>query len=99
MDNKCLQQGRDFKYLSCEISYENEKVIQQKLAKFSEILGILNHTFKPNLVQKFSRIQVYNSWLFPLLYIEGRKKYIKRLTSIVMKIFGRTAGTPFLTTK
>jgi hypothetical protein len=72
VDNKCLQQGRDFKYLSCGISYENEKVIQQKLAKFSEILGILNHTFKLNSVHKFSRIQVCNTWLSPILYIEAR---------------------------
>jgi hypothetical protein len=28
--NKCLQQVRNFKYLGCEISYENENDIQQK---------------------------------------------------------------------
>jgi hypothetical protein len=31
--NKCLQQVKIFKYLGCEISYENEKDFQQKLAK------------------------------------------------------------------
>ena len=30
LDNKCLQ-VQDFKYLGCEISYENENDIQQKL--------------------------------------------------------------------
>jgi len=35
--------------IGCEISYENEKDIQQKLAKFVQLLGILNNTFKTNL--------------------------------------------------
>ena len=67
MDNKCLQQVKNFKYLSCEISYETEKDIQQKLAKFSQILGILNNTFQPNLVQKFSRINVCNALAIPII--------------------------------
>jgi hypothetical protein len=58
VDNSCLQQVRNFKYLNCEISCENENDIQQKLSKFDQILGILNNTSKPNLVPKFSRIQV-----------------------------------------
>jgi hypothetical protein len=49
--NKCLQ-VKKFKCLGCEISYENEKDIQQKLVKFVQIQGILNNTFKPNLVHK-----------------------------------------------
>jgi len=40
VENKCLQQVRNFKYLGCEIFYENEKDIQQKVAKFAQILGI-----------------------------------------------------------
>jgi len=40
VENKCLQQVRNFKYLGCEISCENEKDIQQKLAKLAQILGI-----------------------------------------------------------
>jgi len=49
--NRCLQ-VKNFKYLSFETSYENEKDIQQKLAKFAKILGNI-HTFEENLVQKF----------------------------------------------
>jgi hypothetical protein len=47
VDNTCLQQVKNFKYLGCEISYENEKYIQQKLAKFAQTVGILKNTFKP----------------------------------------------------
>jgi hypothetical protein len=40
VENRCLQQVRTFKYLGREISSENGKDIQQKLAKFAQILGI-----------------------------------------------------------
>jgi hypothetical protein len=43
--NKCLQQGNNFKYLDCEISYENEKDFQKKVTKLAQILGILYNTF------------------------------------------------------
>jgi hypothetical protein len=46
VDNKCSQQVKDFKFLGYEIYYENKKDIQQKLAKFAQIFGILNNTFK-----------------------------------------------------
>jgi hypothetical protein len=36
LDNKCLQQVKNFKYLGCQIFYENEKDIQQKLVKYWE---------------------------------------------------------------
>jgi len=51
--DKCLWEVKNFKYLSCEISYKNEEFIQPKLVKFFEILGILNNTFKPTLVRNF----------------------------------------------
>jgi len=45
VQKKCLQQVNNFKYLGCEIPYQNEKDIQQKLANFSQILGTLKHHF------------------------------------------------------
>jgi hypothetical protein len=52
VDDKCLLQVRNFKYLGWEISYEGGKHIQQKVAKFAQILGIPNNATKPTLVQK-----------------------------------------------
>jgi hypothetical protein len=60
VDNKFLQQVNNFKHLSCEISFESKKD-QQKVTKFSQILGILNNIFKPTLVQKISRIKLCNA--------------------------------------
>ena len=45
--------SKEFKYLGCEISYKNEEVVQQNLAKLAQILGILNNIFKPTLVRNF----------------------------------------------
>jgi hypothetical protein len=58
VDNRCLQ-AKNFKYLGCEISYENKKAIQQKLAKFVQILGILN--------TKSTLVQVYKTFGLPIL--------------------------------
>jgi hypothetical protein len=56
---------------------ENGKDIQQKIAKFTQILRILNNTFKPTLVQIFSRMKVYNELaLHNLLY--GREIWTLR---------------------
>jgi hypothetical protein len=68
---------------------------------FSQILGIPNSTYKPNLVQKFSSLEVYNAVTLPTLYTEAKfghekKKRIKRLTSVEMKFFLRTAGYALL---
>jgi hypothetical protein len=46
-----------------------KKIIQQKLANFSQILGIINNIFRPTLVQKCSRIMCTIHWLSPFFYI------------------------------
>jgi len=66
VDNKCLQ-VKNFRYFTCEIFYEIEKEIFNKIRKFSEILGIINDTSKPTVVQKFSRIKEYNTLALPIL--------------------------------
>ena len=45
VENKCLQQAKNFKYLGCEISYRIERNIKQKLSKFAKIIEIFNSTF------------------------------------------------------
>jgi hypothetical protein len=61
VDNKCLQQVKNFKYLGCKIFYENKKYSTKIKKKIVQILGNLTNTFKPNLVQKSSRIKVYDA--------------------------------------
>jgi hypothetical protein len=69
---------------------------RQKVAKFSQILGILNSSFKPTLVQKSARIKAYTALALPILLYGSeiwtlRQKEKRRLTLIEMKLF-RTAG-------
>jgi hypothetical protein len=68
--------GKEF-YLGCEFSYKNEKGVQQNTTKVAHILGILNNTFKPTLVQKSSRIKVYNALTLPIL-LGGREIWTLR---------------------
>jgi hypothetical protein len=77
--------SKDFKYLGSEISCENETHIQHKLVTFVQVLGIRNNTFKPNLIQIFSRIKVCNALALHSLLCGSeiwtlRKKDKKRLT-------------------
>jgi hypothetical protein len=82
VDNKCLQQVRSFKYLGCKISYENVKDVPQKVAKFAQVLGILNNIFKPTLVHKYSRTEVCNALAVRILLYGSKiwtlKKRIKK---------------------
>jgi hypothetical protein len=80
--------------------YGSEKDIQQKMTKFAPILGIVSNTFKPNLVQKFSRKRLYSALaVFICSYGSEiwtlRKKDKKLFTTIEMNFF----RTPFLTKK
>ena len=59
VDKKCLEQVKNFEYLGCEISYENEEMHSTKLPKFALILGILNNTMKPTSAHKCSRIHSF----------------------------------------
>jgi hypothetical protein len=68
------------------------------------MLGNLNKTFKPNFVQKFSKIKVYNALAPPILLYGTeiwtlRKKDIKRLTSLEMKFLEEQPGTLCSVTK
>jgi len=98
VNNKCLQHINNFRYLGCETFYQNEMDIQQKLAKFAEILGILNNTLQPTLVQKFSEIKVNNALVLPILLYGSkiwthRKKDQKTNDIVEIKFSGDQPGT------
>jgi len=51
VDNECLQQVRNFKYLGCGIFYENGRDIQQELSKFEFYTTLLNQVWFRNFQQ------------------------------------------------
>jgi len=50
VDNKGLQNVKNFKYLCSGIVYQNDKVIRQKIAKHAEILGMLSGNFETKIL-------------------------------------------------
>jgi len=63
---------------------------------FAQILGIFKNILKPNLIQKSSRIKVYNALALPILYgseiLTLIQKDKKRLAPIEMKFFLTSKG-------
>jgi hypothetical protein len=67
IDNMILEQVNTFTYLGCNISYQKEKDTHSKITKFLQILGFLNNTLKPNLVQRGTRLKLYKTLALPTL--------------------------------
>jgi hypothetical protein len=62
------------------------RIFYKNPANCSKILGILNNNFKPTLVQKFSKIKMYNALALPILLFGGEiwilRKKDKKTTDI-----------------
>jgi hypothetical protein len=67
IDNVISEQVNTFTYLGCNISYQEEKDTHSKNTKFLQILGLLNNTLKPNLVQRSTRLKLYKTLVLPTL--------------------------------
>jgi hypothetical protein len=67
IDNMVLEQVNTFTHLGCNISYQEEKDIHYKITNFLQILGLLNNTLKPNLVQRSTRFKLYKTLALPTL--------------------------------
>ena len=88
VDDSCLQ-VQNSKYLGSEISYEGEKRIQQKAAKFAQIQGIRNNTInllKPTgyvMHHQFNIQQLYvlSTLYLCVLYLSQNKQRLVPLTA------------------
>jgi hypothetical protein len=70
-------------------------------SKFLQILGYLNNTLKPNLVQRSTRLKLYKTLALPTLLYGTEIWTIKhcdknRLRTTEMKYLRRTAGYTLL---
>jgi hypothetical protein len=93
-----------FTYLGYNVSYQEEKFTHSKITNFFTNTGLLNKTLKPNLVQRSTRLKLYNTLALPtLLYgseIWTNKHCDKnRLRTAEMKYLRRTAGYTVLNHK
>jgi hypothetical protein len=101
INDKIFEQVNEFKYLGCQISYEGERDVKNKISKFLQVTGIINNVSKPNQVQKSSRMKIYNTLAIPTL-IYGSEIWTltqedkSRLKASEMKFLRRTAGYTLL---
>jgi hypothetical protein len=79
------------------ISYERELDIDNKLASYLRITGILNNVFRPQKTLKKTRIKLYNTLALPMLLHGSETWTIKardarRISATEMKYMRKTAG-------
>jgi hypothetical protein len=69
IDNMILEQVNTFTHLVCNISHQEQKKTyipkSQNFYKF--LLGLLNNTLKPNLVQRSTRLKLYKTLALPTI--------------------------------
>ncbi|KAJ4449257.1 hypothetical protein ANN_00654 [Periplaneta americana] len=97
INNMIIEQVKNFSYLGHQISYEEEKDLNEKIIKFNRAMGIINQIFKPTLVQKHTRTRIYKTLARPILYFGSEAWTIRnidsqRLTAAEMRFMRRTAG-------
>ncbi|KAJ4429655.1 hypothetical protein ANN_21856 [Periplaneta americana] len=84
-------------YLGYQISYEEEKDLNEKITKFNRVMRIINQVFKPTLVQEHTRSRIYKTLARPILCFGSEAWTIRnidsqRLTAAEMRFMRRTAG-------
>jgi hypothetical protein len=67
INDRIFENVNKFKYLGCQISYEGERDVKNKIPKFLQVTGTINKVLKPNQVQKSSRMKIYNTLAIPAL--------------------------------
>jgi len=97
IDNKIIEQINLFNYSENMIPYEGELDTDNRLNKFSKIIGILNNVFRPQKNLKKIRIKLHNTLALPVLLYGSETWIIKardarRITAAEMKYIRRTAG-------
>jgi hypothetical protein len=96
INNKIIEQVNTFNYLGNLVSYEKEKDIDNKNTKFRKITGLINNTFKPNEVQKGTRIKLYTTLALPIIPYGSETWTVKskdksRLAAAEMRFMRKTA--------
>ena len=66
IDNVIMEQVNNFKYLGCEVSFDREHDIPQKIAKFNLICGTIHRTLKGK-ARKETEIKFYKTMAIPLM--------------------------------
>lgn len=76
LENKVIQQLKHFSYLGCDISYDYDEDINNKVSKFQGICGTINRTLR-NKVRKETQLKFYKVLAVPVI-LYGSESWILR---------------------
>lgn len=96
VDNKPLEQVSHFDYLGCNITYDVDRDINNKISKFQWICGTINRTLK-NKTRKETKLKFYKTMAVPVLTYGSESWIIKerdksKLQAAEMRFLRRVKG-------
>jgi hypothetical protein len=84
INDTILEQVNHFKYLGSDISYENNKDIDEKVAKFTHICGSIHRNLK-NKTRKYTRIKFCKTTAVPTLMYTSETWVMRKKTKTKFK--------------
>jgi len=92
--------GISFRYLGCDISYELDRDIEEKVNKFQAICGTINRSLK-NKTRKDTKIKLYKTMAVPSLMFGSEtwvdtKRNQSKIQSAEIKFLRRVKGCTIL---
>jgi hypothetical protein len=96
INNKTIEQVKNFNYLGCDISYNYDDDLQNKLHKFQYICGTIKRTLI-NKTRKYTQLKFYKAMAVPVL-LYGCENWAlnrvdrKKIETAEMKFSRRVAG-------
>ena len=96
LDNKTLEQVSHFRYLGCDISYDRERDIDEKINRFQMICGTINRSLKDK-VRKETKLKLYKTMAVPML-LYGSETWVEskaeksRIQAAEMRFLRRVKG-------
>ena len=76
IEGKVLEQISNFNYLGCDISFDVDKDIQNKVNRFQHICGTINRTLK-NKTRRETKLKFYKTMAVPVL-LYGSESWITK---------------------
>lgn len=103
VDNECLKDVKNFKYLRCKNSYEYVKNTQKQTKNVSKI-GISKQHFRTKSGPEISRIKEYNALALSILFYGSKIRTLRKRDKSDghqsrLKFSEGRPDTPFLTIK
>jgi hypothetical protein len=96
LNGKPIEQVSHFKYLGCDISYEHDRDIGEKIQKFQMICGTINRTLK-NKARTDTQLKFYKTMAVPTVMFGSEtwtdtKKGYSKVQAAEMKFLRRIKG-------